>query len=121
MEFNVEAMAHSVCGADPRTIDQRRSHAFAARTNGTAFACRCGDPDCSGGVPGEQPARNAVVYVVADETTLDAATDAHAEAVDPQTQPEAEPAPEPEPSAEPEPEAEARHRHCSPSRTRHRS
>ena len=107
MEHNVEAMAHTVCDADPRTNDQRRSHAFAARANGIAFPCRCGDPDCGGGVPGDAPARNAVVYVVAEENTLDAATDpsqADAEAADPQPQPEPEPEPEPEPQPEPEPE-----------------
>ena len=80
MEANVEAMARSVCDADPRSMDQRRSHALAARTNGTAYGCRCGDPDCSGGVPGDAPARNAVVYAVADEHTLDAATNPPAEA-----------------------------------------
>src|SRR5215217_5046404 len=84
MEHNVEAMAHSVCDADPRSMDQRRAHAFAARTNGTAFACRCADPDCPGGVPGDHPATNTVVYVVADAKSLDSATAApHADAAEP--------------------------------------
>jgi hypothetical protein len=75
IEGNVDALARSVCDADPRDIDQRRAHALAAAVNGTAFACGCGDPDCSGGTDGEAPAKNAVVYVVADEDTVDAATD----------------------------------------------
>ncbi len=104
METNVEATAHSVCDADPRTIDQRRSHAFAARTNGTAFTCRCGDPDCGAGVPGDAPARNAVVYVVAENNTLDAATNPQTDVAD-DPLPEPEPEPEPKPHAEPEPEA----------------
>ncbi len=93
MEHNVEAMAHSVCDADPRSADQRRAHALAASANGTAFGCRCGDPDCSGGAAGDAPARNAVIYAVADEHTLDAATNPPAEAA-------AEPEPEPEPGPE---------------------
>ena len=108
METNVEAMAHSVCDADPRTADERRAHALAARTNHTAYGCRCGDPDCDGGVPGDAPARNAVVYVIADdEHTLDAATaDPHAAEADPEPEPDPQPDPEPRPAAKPVPVAE---------------
>jgi Domain of unknown function (DUF222) len=98
MEHNVEAMTHRVCDADPRSMDQRRAHALAARANGTAFACRCADPDCCGGVPGAAPAANAVVYVVADENTLDAATAPHAD-----TKPQLEPEHRESPPARPKP------------------
>ncbi len=114
MEHNVEAMAHSVCDADPRSADQRRAHALAARANGTAFGCRCGDPDCSGGVPGDAPARNAVIYAVADEHTLDAATNPPAEAAaEPEPEPEPEPGPErrESPQARPKPAYRVRRRH----------
>jgi hypothetical protein len=73
MEHNVEEVARSVCDADPRPIDVRRAHAFAATANGTAFDCRCGRPDCLGGSAGKAPTKNAVVYVVADEKSVEAA------------------------------------------------
>ena len=67
-------MAHSVCDADPRRIDQRRANALIAAVTHTAFGCTCGEPDCTGGPAGDAPAKNAVVYVVADEKSVDAAT-----------------------------------------------
>jgi hypothetical protein len=76
MEHTVEEVARSVCDADTRAIDVRRAHAMAARVNGTAFACACGQPDCTGGTTGDAPVTNAVVYVVADEESVDAATPA---------------------------------------------
>jgi hypothetical protein len=90
LEHNVEAMAHRVCDADPRSMDQRRAHALAARANGTAFVCRCGDPDCSGDTAGDAPATHAVVYAVADETTIEAAHPAESaeSAADPEPEPE---------------------------------
>ena len=72
MERNADQMAHTVCDADPRSMDARRAQAVAAKVNDTAFGCRCGDPDCLGAT-GDAPAKNAVVYVVATEDTLDAA------------------------------------------------
>jgi hypothetical protein len=74
MEQNVEDVARSLCDADPRSIDERRAQAIAAKVNGTAFDCACGDPDCTGGITGDAPAKNTVVYVVADEKSVDAAT-----------------------------------------------
>jgi hypothetical protein len=73
MEQNVDDVARSACDADPRSTDVRRAQAIAARVNGTAFACACGDPDCTGGIAGDAPAKNTVVYVVADEKSVDAA------------------------------------------------
>ena len=67
-------MARSVCDADPRRIDQRRANALIAAVTHTAFGCTCGEPDCTGGTAGDAPAKNAVVYAVADEKSVDAAT-----------------------------------------------
>ena len=93
MEQNVEAMAHSVCDADVRSMDQRRAHALAATVNGTAFACRCGDPDCGGGTAGDAPTTNAMVYVVADQRSVEAARqDAAPTDPEPDTVPPAVPA-----------------------------
>ena len=75
MEHNVDEVARSVCDADPRSIDQRRAHALAAKVNGTTFGCTCGQPDCTGPT-GAAPADNAVVYLVADEKSADAAVTA---------------------------------------------
>ena len=36
--------------------------------------CACGEPDCTGGTAGDAPAKNTVVYVVADQESVDAAT-----------------------------------------------
>jgi hypothetical protein len=67
MEDRVEEMAHSVCGADPRTADQRRAHALTAAVLHTGFGCRCGDNDCPGASAADAPAKNAVVYAVVDD------------------------------------------------------
>ena len=74
MEQNVDEVARSACDADPRSTDVRRAHAIAAKVNGTAFACACAEPDCTGGTAGDAPAKNTVVYVVADQESVDAAT-----------------------------------------------
>jgi uncharacterized protein DUF222 len=73
IQQRVEQMAHSVCEADPRTADERRADALAPAITHTDFVCHCGQPDCDGAT-GEPPAKNAVVYVVADEKSVDAAT-----------------------------------------------
>src|SRR4051794_32249201 len=78
MEQTVDEVARSVCDADPRSTDVRRAHAIAAKVNGTAFECACKDPDCTGGTSGDAPAKNTVVYVVADEESVDAAATAPA-------------------------------------------
>jgi hypothetical protein len=76
IEQSVEELAGSVCDADPRTIDQRRAKAFVAAATHTAFGCTCGEPDCAGGTTGDAPATNAIVYAVADEKSIHAATTA---------------------------------------------
>ena len=89
MEQNVEEVARSVCDADPRTASTNAAPTrWPPRSPRTAFDCTCGEPDCGGGTAGDAPAKNAVVYAVADEESVDAATAAHAEA---------DAAPDPEP------------------------
>ena len=73
IQQRVEQMAHRVCEADPRTADERRADALAPAITHTDFVCQCGQPDCDGAT-GEPPAKTAVVYVVADEKSVEAAT-----------------------------------------------
>ena len=100
MEQNVDEVARSACDADPRSTDVRRAHAIAAKVNGTAFACGCAEPDCTGGTAGDAPAKNTVVYVVADQESVDAATTppAAGEAAPAEAEPSKPTATDPEPA-----------------------
>ncbi len=73
IEQRVEEQARSVCDADPRTLDERRADALAAAITHTDLACGCGHPDCARPAR-DTPAKTAVVYVVADVKSVDAAT-----------------------------------------------
>jgi hypothetical protein len=73
IEARVEEMARAVCDADPRSIGERRAAALTALADGAALACACGQPDCPRAPTTDRPAKNAVVYVVADQTSVDAA------------------------------------------------
>ena len=70
----LDALAKSVCGADPRTVAQRRADAFGAlAARADRLACQCGDPGCPAT---EKPATGAVViHVVAEEATLTGRSD----------------------------------------------
>lgn len=72
IEHAVEELAHSVCATDPRSMNERRADALTALATGTGLPCRCGDPDCPGATT-ERPAKNAIVYVVADHRSVDTA------------------------------------------------
>ncbi len=74
IEASVEEMASSVCDADPRSINQRRAAALFAAVTHTAMVCGCGQADCPGPAH-DRPTKNAVVYVVADQKSVDAAAD----------------------------------------------
>jgi hypothetical protein len=71
LDRRLTALAHTVCGHDPRTIDQRRADALGALAAGhTTLACACGMADC----PAETPSgTSVVVHVVAEAAALDAA------------------------------------------------
>jgi uncharacterized protein DUF222 len=79
IEESVEAAAHSVCGADPRDITQRRTAAYIATCTHTALACQCGQPDCPAATSGQTPTKNTVVYVIADQTSVEATDTAPAD------------------------------------------
>ena len=74
IEQRVEEMARSVCDNDPRTLAERRADALTALGARTELICACGEADCGIGDSATKPAKNAVVYVVADEKSVDAAT-----------------------------------------------
>jgi hypothetical protein len=77
IEQRLDEMAHSVCPDDPRGIGERRAKAlFAAVAEHTALACTCGQPDCAGVTSDDHVTKNAVVYVIAEQKTIDTA---HAE------------------------------------------
>jgi hypothetical protein len=80
LDRRLTSLAHTVCGNDPRTIDQRRADALGALAAGhSALACACGMSDCTAGET--QPAASVVVHVVAEAATLDTTntTDLHGE------------------------------------------
>ncbi|HEX3288541.1 MAG TPA: DUF222 domain-containing protein, partial [Mycobacterium sp.] len=76
IEQRLDEMAHRVCPDDPRGIGERRAKALFAAVTHTALACTCGQPDCAGATSDTHVTKNAVVYVIAEQKTLDAA---HAE------------------------------------------
>ena len=81
IEQRVEDAARSVCDADPRTIGERRADALTALGAEAELACACGETDCTArSSADERPAKNAVVYVVAEEKSVAAARSAAASA-----------------------------------------
>ena len=49
LDQRLDALAATVCDADPRTVDQRRADALGALANGAdRLACRCGQPRLPG-------------------------------------------------------------------------
>jgi Domain of unknown function (DUF222) len=79
VQRRVEEIARSVCDADPRSAAERRADALTALAAGHAeLACECGEPDCGAGQRDPTPPVTAVVHVVADAATVEAATPAAA-------------------------------------------
>jgi hypothetical protein len=69
LDQKLDALAETVCAADPRTKQQRRADALAALTAGlTAMRCRCGSPDCSAAQ--RRPATDVVIHVLAEQATI---------------------------------------------------
>ena len=74
MEQNVDEVARSVCDADPRSIDERRARRDGRQSQRHRLRVRMRQsPTAPAAPPGDAPAKNAVVYVVADEKSVDAA------------------------------------------------
>jgi hypothetical protein len=74
VDARLDALAATVCAADPRTRKQRRADAMGALAAGAdRLACRCGQPHCpTGAIPSPRP---VVVHVIADQATLDGTAD----------------------------------------------
>jgi hypothetical protein len=65
----LDALAETVCAADPRTKQQRRADALAALVAGlTEMRCQCGSPDCSAAQ--RRPATDVVIHVLAEQATI---------------------------------------------------
>ncbi|MCG7594682.1 HNH endonuclease signature motif containing protein [Mycobacterium sp. PSTR-4-N] len=79
LQDRLEAIAHTVCAADPRSLQNRRADALNAVGAGLdALVCQCGLEDCDA-ASGPTPSRNTTVFVIADsETVKDTATPAPA-------------------------------------------
>ena len=68
-DTRVDALAHTVCPADPRTKDQRRADAIGALAHGNdRLACLCKAEDCPAGE--NPPSTGVVVYVIASADTV---------------------------------------------------
>jgi Domain of unknown function (DUF222) len=77
LEQRVEQMARSVCEDDPRTLGERRSEALAAIAAGIPhLACECGSTECVAAARDDRRPATAVIHVVAQADTVEAA---HAE------------------------------------------
>ncbi|CQD18615.1 13E12 repeat-containing protein [Mycobacterium lentiflavum] len=70
VDARLNALVHSVCDGDTRTVKQRRADALAALAAGAErLQCRCGQPTCpSAASPAPSP---VVIHVVANQSTVD--------------------------------------------------
>jgi Domain of unknown function (DUF222) len=69
LDQKLDALAATVCAADPRTKQQRRADALAALVAGlSAMRCACGSPDCSAAE--RRPATDVVIHVLAEQATI---------------------------------------------------
>jgi hypothetical protein len=70
LDGRLDAIAATVCEADPRTRDQRRADALGAVANGAQrLSCLCSGKHCAAGAA-EMPLSSTVVYVIAHQGTL---------------------------------------------------
>jgi hypothetical protein len=75
LDRRLEAWAATVCEHDPRTKEQRRADACGPLARGEAtLACQCGRDDCAAGSE-RAAAATAVIHVLAEQATLDGASD----------------------------------------------
>jgi hypothetical protein len=76
VDKRLSEMATSVCANDTRTIDQRRTDALLALSEGRTLACNCDRTDCPVRVVDESPAPpRFVINVIASQETLDGCSD----------------------------------------------
>jgi len=72
-EQRLDALAATVCDADPRTKQQRRADAMRALAAGAdRLGCQCGKSDCPAGGKTAAP---VVIHVVAEQATIDGRSD----------------------------------------------
>ena len=73
LDKRLDALAATVCDADPRTVSQRRADAMGALAAGAErLMCRCGGAGCAAASATPSP---AVIHVVAERSTLDGDSD----------------------------------------------
>jgi len=73
LEQRLDALAATVCDADPRTKKQRRADAMGALAAGAdRLGCQCGKPDCPAGGKTAPP---VVLHLVAEQATIDGKSD----------------------------------------------
>ncbi|MFG1930254.1 DUF222 domain-containing protein [Mycobacterium sp. NPDC048908] len=73
LKRRVAQMVQGVCDNDPRLMGERRSDAVGAIVTGSFhLACQCGSKTCPAGEP--PTSSNVVIRVLADQSTIDAAT-----------------------------------------------
>jgi hypothetical protein len=75
LDQRLEALAATVCENDPRSKQQRRSDACGPLARGEAtLACQCGRDDCAAVVE-RKAAADAVIHVLAEQSTIDGTSD----------------------------------------------
>ena len=73
LDQRLEALAATVCDADPRTLAQRRADALGALATGAQrLACTCGNSGCASGAITPAP---VVIHVVADQSAVEGRSD----------------------------------------------
>jgi Domain of unknown function (DUF222) len=69
LDQKLDALAETVCAADPRTKKQRRADALGALVAGlSAMHCQCGSPECTAAQ--RRPASGVVIHVLAEQATI---------------------------------------------------
>ena len=80
LDKRLTAVAGTVCEHDPRTREQRRADALGALAAGAdRLGCRCGLGDCTAGQ--RSAATPVVIYVIAEQATIDSRSGATASEV----------------------------------------
>jgi Domain of unknown function (DUF222) len=69
LDHKLDALAETVCAADPRTKKQRRADAVGALVAGrSVMQCRCGSPECSAAQ--RTSTSTVVIHVLAEQASL---------------------------------------------------
>jgi hypothetical protein len=69
LDQKLDALAETVCAADPRTKKQRRADALGALVAGlSVMCCRCESPECSAAQ--RRPSSQVVIHVLAEQPTI---------------------------------------------------